>query len=121
MAPESKIQLHCAHHTIIIRNDSLEDKFPGGLEAFRRKYQPVSNDHITVYCVTNYLILDAIRELELIGLETGEDFVTIDTVECEMWRMINPDKIDQPFWLETGANWIKCKQWNGNVMVWYDR
>jgi hypothetical protein len=120
MLPRSKIELSCIHHSIIIRNDSLEGKFPGGLEAFSQTYSPSYNDHIAAYCVTNYFILDAIRELELVGLDHGKDFITIDIAACEMWRTIHSDKIDHPFWFETGVDWLRFKQGKGKVLVWYD-
>jgi hypothetical protein len=116
----SQYALQCTHHTIIFRNKSLEDKYPGGLNAFLKKYVTESNGQITAHCVANSNVWDAIRELEAVGLEEGRDFVTLDTVECEMWRMIYADDIERPFWFETGADWLRCKHWKGKVLIWYD-
>ncbi len=120
MLHQSELELSCIHHTIIIRNDSLEDKFPGGLDAFRQTYRTHSNDHIAAYCVTNYLILDAIRALELAGLDYGKDFTTIDLAAFEVLRMIHSDKIHQAYWFKTGADWLKYRHYNGKVSVWYN-
>jgi hypothetical protein len=120
VAAQSSFELQCVHRTVIIRNASLEDKFPGGLNAFRRQYSAEANDHITVHRVPNAGIGNTIRKLEAVGLLQGEDFTTIDTVECEMWRLIHSDEIERPFWFETGADWLQYKHWNGKVLVWYD-
>ncbi len=116
----SRLELVCTHHTVIFRNASLEEKYPGGLEAFIDRYSADANDHITVHCVTNAIIGDTIRKLEAMRLARGKDFVAIDTVECEMWRMIHSDEIERPFWFETGADWLRYKHWKGRVLVWYD-
>jgi hypothetical protein len=116
--PDQEIQ--CVNHAIIIRNESLEIKYPGGLKVFRRRFNVNSNEHITVYCDSSNSVWDNIKEFEAIGLENGKDFASIDTVECEMWRLINADGVDRPFWFETEAEWLGCKHWNGNVLVWYN-
>ncbi len=116
----SQNQLHCTYHTIIFRNESLEDKYPGGFDSFINRYSVEFNDHITVYRVTNAAIASTNRELEIEGLNHGDDFVAIDAVECEMWRMIHSDDIERPFWFDTGADWVRYKQWRGRVVVWYD-
>ena len=120
MLPQSKMELNCNHHAVIIRNDSLEDKFPGGLDDFKNRYRPDFNDHIAIHCVTKYLIWYTVRELESVGLVQGKDFITIDSVECEMWRMIHSEKVDRPFWFEMGPEWLRCEHWKGKVLVWYD-
>ena len=116
----SQLELQCTHHTVIIRNASLENNFPGGTGAFLTRYRADANEHITVHCVTDPLLGGIVGALELMGLEQSRDFVVIDTVECEMWRMIHSDEIEQPFWFETGADWLRYRHWKGRVLVWYD-
>jgi hypothetical protein len=113
-------EIQCRHHAIIIRNDSLEKKFPGGLRTFRNRFNVNANAHITVYCDSNNAMWENIRKFEAMGLEHGKDFVTLDIVECEMWQLIHADGVDRPFWFETEADWLGCKHWNGNVLVWYN-
>lgn len=116
----SPLELQCTNHTVIFRNASLAEKYPGGLAAFRTRYRVDANDHITVHCVANAVTGNTVREFEAIGLKQGQDFVAIDTVECEMWRIIHSKKVDRPFWFETGADWLGCRNWKGGVLVWYD-
>lgn len=112
-------ELQCTHHTFIFRNDSLIQKYPGGLDGFRNRYISGSNDLITVHCDVSTAV-DTIRELESLGLEQGADFVAIDTDECKMLQMISSDEIERPFWFEAGADWLRFKHWKGKVLVWYD-
>ena len=116
----SRFALRCNHRTIIFRNDALEQKYPDGLTGFRNRYQSGSNGLITVYCEVNTAV-DTIRELEAIGLEQGDDYVVIDTDECEMMQMVGSDQVERPYWFEAGADWLRYKNCNGKVLVWYDR
>ena len=50
-----------------------------------------------------------IRQFEAMGLVQGNDFAALETVECEMLCMIHSEQVEQPFWLETGADWLKNK------------
>ncbi|MBL0713893.1 MAG: hypothetical protein JJV98_09335 [Desulfosarcina sp.] len=116
----SSSELRCTYQTVIIRNESLNQKFPGGLSAFVNRYRAECNDHITVYCHTGSEIGDMFRALEAVGLEHSNDFATLDTIECEMWRLIHSEKVNRPFWFETGADWLQCKHRQGSVWVWYN-
>ena len=112
----SLLKLQCANHTVIFRNESLENNYPGGLDAYINQHGVNYNAHITIQCVT----VDTTRALEKFGMNQGKDFVAIDAVESEMWQMIHSDDIEYPFWLDTGADWLKCEHRNGRVLVWYD-
>ncbi len=118
MLPESKYELHCDHHAIIIRNESLEDKYPGGIDAFRNRYRPDFNDHFSILCVASRLIWYTVRKLEIVGLVQVEDFITFDTVKCKTWQMVHSDDIERPFWFETGVEWLNYKYADGKVFVW---
>lgn len=119
-AVTTQYELQCTHHTIIFRNESIANKYPGGFDPFMNRYSAESNDLITVHCVTESIIVESIREFEALGFVQGEDFVVINTVECEMWRMIHSDDIERPFWFDTGTDWLKYKHCNGKVLVWYN-
>ena len=42
-------RLRCVFFSVIIRNQALQEKYPGGLEAFIQDYKAQSNDRISVY------------------------------------------------------------------------
>jgi hypothetical protein len=113
-------ELLCLNFTIIVRNDAVNRMFPGGLKAFSNRLNVESNDKISVYNDADTKIWRIIRELEGAGLEQGKDFVTIDAIECEMWRLIHSAKVESPFWFETGVDWLRCKQSQGKIIVWYN-
>ncbi len=56
LATTSRLELQSAHHTVIFRNRSVEDKYPGGLEAFKDHYSRDANDHIAVHVVAGRCI-----------------------------------------------------------------
>ncbi|MGD9251397.1 MAG: hypothetical protein PVG19_09255 [Desulfobacterales bacterium] len=61
-----------------------------------------------------------IRKFDTMGLVQGIDDVALETVACEMLCMIHAEQVEQPFWFETGADWLKYKYWQGKILVWYD-
>ena len=61
-----------------------------------------------------------IRQFEAMGLVPGNDFVAHETVDCEMLCLIHPEQVEQPFWFQTGADWLIYKYWKGKILVWYD-
>jgi len=113
-------KLRCTYRAIIIRNTSLNMKFPGGINSFVYRYKASCNDHITVFCAKEMDVWSVLRELKAIGMVSIKDYVTLDTLECKMWRMIYSEKVHRPFWFSTGADWLKCSHWNGDVWVWYN-
>ena len=116
---QDHLELVCARHTVIFRNASLEARYPGGHAAFIADYGADASEDITVHCVSATVIADMVRQFEAMGLHSRQDFVIIDTVECEMWRMIHSEGIERPFWYETGADWLGYKHWKGRTLVWY--
>jgi hypothetical protein len=94
---------------------------PGGQGAFVGDYGGNSNGDIAVYCNTGLAVNQITKKLKAVGLRKKIDFVILNTIEVEMWRMIHSEQIEQPFWFKTGADWLRCKLWQGRVLVWYDR
>ena len=120
LATTSRLELQSARHTVIFRSRSIEDIYPGGLEAFQNHYSCEANDHIAVHVVAVAGLGGMIRPFEAMGLVQGNDFVALETVECEMLCMIHAEQVEQPFWFEAGADWLKYKYWKGKILVWYD-
>jgi hypothetical protein len=113
-------KLRCTCLAIIIRNNALNLKFPGGINSFVNRYKASCNDHITVLCAKEMDAWSVLGELKAIGMVSIIDFVTLDTLECEMWQSIHSGKVHRPFWFRTGAKWLKCSHRDGDVWVWYD-
>ena len=117
MLADTKLQ--CTYSAIIIRNESLKGKFPGGVSAFVNRYRARCNDKITVHCSSGVEIWRILNTIKSLGMRCIKDFVTIDTSECQMWRLIHQEKVNRPFWFRTGATWLKCEHWDGDIWVWY--
>jgi hypothetical protein len=112
-------KIRCTFYAIIIRKQSLQERYPGGLAAFTNHYFVQSNNHITVICGMGSDVGNTLLVLYHCGLMQSEDFTTLDTIESEMWCSINPDMRKRPFPVDTRVNWLKAQYCNGNVWVWH--
>jgi len=112
-------RLRCVFCTIIIRNQSLQEKYPGGLEAFVRHFNARCNDRIAVYCDMGSDIGDVLMVLHQCGMKEFEDFTTLDTVDSEMWCCAKPEMRKRSFSVDTRVEWLKGQFWKGNVWVWF--
>ena len=119
VAYTSSPQLRCVFYTIVIRNEALQEKYPGGREAFINRYKAPSNDRITVYCDMGSDIGDVFRDLEDCGLVDFEDFTTFDAGESAMWCCCEPDMGERPFPVDTQVEWLKGEYRDGIVWVWF--
>jgi hypothetical protein len=119
VAYTSSPKLRCFFYTIVIRNQSLQEKYPGGRKAFINRYKAPSNDRITVYCDMGSDIGDIFRDLEERGMEDFEDFTTLDAAESDMWCCCKPEMRKQPFPVDTQVGWLKGEYRDGTVWVWF--
>ncbi|MBC2734155.1 MAG: hypothetical protein HF981_07345 [Desulfobacteraceae bacterium] len=105
--------------TIIVRNQSLQEKYPGGLKAFVHHFNAQHNDRIAVYCDMGSDIGDVLMVLHQCGMKKLKDFTTLDTVDSEMWCCAKPEMRKRPFVVDTQVGWLKGQFWQGNVWVWH--
>ena len=66
-------KLRCVFYSVIIRNQSLQEKYPGGLEAFTQNYGVQSNDRISVFCDMGSDIGDLLVALHQCGIKEFDD------------------------------------------------
>jgi hypothetical protein len=119
VAYTSSPKIRCVFYTIVIRNEALQEKYPGGREAFINRYRAPSNDRITVYCDMGSDIGDVFRDLEECGLVDFEDFTTLDAGESDMWCCCEPEMGERPFPVDTQVEWLKGEYRDGAVWVWF--
>jgi hypothetical protein len=112
-------KLRCVFCSAIIRNQSLQIKYPGGLEAFTQNFAVQSNDRISVYNDMGSDIGDLLMILHQFGMKEFQDFTTLDTVDSEMWCCAKPEMRKRPFAVDTQVGWLKGQFWKGNVWVWF--
>jgi hypothetical protein len=112
-------KIRCTFYAIIIRKQSLQERYPGGVAAFANHYYIQSNDHIAVCCDMKSDVGNTLLALHQCGLMQSEDFTTFDTIESEMWCSINPEMRERPFSVDTRVEWLEAQYWNGTVWVWY--
>ena len=112
-------KLRCVFFTIVIRNQSLQDKYPGGRDAFINDHGGQCNDNITIYYDMGSDIGDVFKALDECGMEYKEDFTTLDTMDSELLCSCMPELRERPFPVDTRVGWLKGQYWNGNVWVTY--
>jgi len=112
-------RLRCVFCSAIIRNRSLQEKYPGGLEAFTQNFGVQSNDRISVYNDMGSDIGNLLVILHRCGMKEFQDFTTLDTVDSEMWCCAKPELRKRPFAVDTRVGWLKGQFWKGNVWVWF--
>lgn len=106
-------KLQCVFDTLVIKNESLERSYEGGLIGFLDKHGGECNGKITVVCYMGGEIFDTIDELVMNGLEFLEDFEFIDAVSNDSNRKTYPHNIKQR------VEWLKGRYVNGYIYVWY--
>ena len=97
-------RLRCVFYSVIIRNQSLQEKYPGGLEAFIQNYGAQSNDRLSVFNDMGLDVGDLLAVIEKYGCRQCEDFTMLDTVESEMWCNFKPEMRERPLPVDTGGN-----------------
>ncbi len=110
-------KLRCVFFTIVIRNQSLQDKYPGGRDAFINEHGGQCNDHITIYFDMGGEIEDVFKTLDECEMERKTDFAALDAGLSEMLCSFKPEMRENPFPVDTGVDWLKGQYWNGNVWV----
>ncbi len=110
-------KLRCVFFTIVIRNQSLQDKYPGGRDAFINEHGGQCNDHITIYCDMGGDIEDVFKALDECEMEHKTDFAALDAGLSEMLCSFKPEMREKPFPVDTGVDWLKGQYWKDNVRV----
>lgn len=116
LAHTSKERMDCHFITLVIRNESLNRLYAGGLRGFHDVNPSRCNRDISVDCYMGSDIEDTVRDLTAAGLVRGTDFTIFDAVRPTM----HPFRTTRRESIDTGAPWLKATCAGGNVYVWYD-
>ena len=103
-------------HTLVIKNESLERLYEGGLLGFLHRHGGECNGKITVDCYMGGEIFETMDELNQCGLKFLEDFEFIDAgayVIYDPKREVHPHNVSQR------VDWLKGGYVNGYIYVWY--
>ena len=117
-------ELRCVHFALIVKTQSLNRKYPGGVASFSRKYGARSNGKITVACFMGNDIDEATKDLEENGLAFNDDFAPLDSGRHEMQFWVasihGPDDLAKAHDIHVGVTWLQGRISNlGAVTVRY--
>ena len=116
---EDNKAIKCAFNTIVIRNESLIEKYPGGTKAFVEKHTPKCNKDLTVSCHMGSDVEDVWNDLIQNGLVKNIDFTSFDTVSYSFeFRMSG--KEDAIHDIVFDVSWLKGHYTKDGVFVWYE-
>ena len=112
----SNREIRCAFFTLVIRNEALEEKYKGGLEAFVNKYLCEYNDDITkrIAMAADYLG-PALDEIEESGLLSETDYLLFDA----SGHILCPEEDYTEAYL--GVDWLKGYYLDSGTMVCYSK
>lgn len=106
--------MRCVFYSLVVRNEAIGKKYPGGLTAFLGKHESMlSNQHIAVGSFMGMHDLDVIADdLQESNLRNKEDFVILDAL-----NLFEPVGV-HPMVCE-GAPWLKGRYQDDGLVVWY--
>jgi len=111
-------KLQCVFNTLVIRNESLERFYKGGLIGFLDKHcgEYECNGKITVLCYMGFEFDQIIDDLVRSGLKFLEDF---DFIDAGVYIIIDPNREAYPRNIKQRVGWLKGRYFNGYVYVWH--
>lgn len=101
-----------AFYTIVVRNQAVVEKYPGGLPAFVSKHRATCNNDITVCCFMGDDVDELYHDLVDNGFKRREDFAFFDISREIMWL-----EGDQR--IVSHVPWMRCEYKGGRAFVWY--
>ncbi len=111
--------IRCACLTLVVKNESLEEKYEGGLAAFLDKYAWRCNRHITVSCSMGDDIDEIINELLASGLEVKKDFWVFDASNYALGYCNMPETKDKLVPIDVNVRWLKLHYLKGIIFARY--
>ncbi len=119
---QSAGELRCAFITIVVKNEALKAKYPGGIEAYARKFHARFNDRITVTCSMGE-IDDNISALKKHDV-SADECVMVDFTDYSLMNSVAeflPEtvKLTEPYEIDMGVKWLKAWADKGQFYVEY--
>lgn len=115
----SSEKLRCLFSSVVIRNDSLNAKYKGGVRAFVETHRAITNRDISVFFSMGDEIDDAVRDLHANSLAGGEDFTFVDAGSYAIEMAF--EKKEYPHNISVGVDWLKARYADDGVWVWYSK
>jgi len=105
--------LRCAFHTLVIRNEAIASKFPGGISDFAKKHKARFNDDLSViWSMSGNDLEPLFSDLNLYGFDRG-DAVSFDAASYLIGASHSGDYADISF----TTPWLKGRCTKEGVLV----
>ena len=117
---DSEKPVRCVFYTLVVKTESLKQKYEGGLAAFVNRYQPQCCKGLAVLCAMGTEDLyEPIEELERSGLVGQDDFTCFDAsslaLGVEVMRRLGHET---PSDVKLPLTWLKGYARDGGVEVY---
>ena len=116
-AHKDQKELKTVFYTVVVRNDALRTKYPGGVAAYHRKHKPTANRDICISCFMGGDVDACIDDLLLCGLMPPDDFICFDANDGTMFR--TAEEIEGKT-RDMGVSWLSGRYHNGYLWVKYE-
>jgi hypothetical protein len=117
---DGKDTIKCAFFTIVIRNEALTEKYPGGIKAFIEKHGAKCNNEIAVTCHMGDGANDVLNDLIGYGFSKVSDFLSFDAASYILeFSMLKSNKGHLDIGFE--APWLKGQCIEDGAVVWYNK
>ena len=106
--------------SVIVRNESLGEKYPGGLAEFIHSHGGECNNQITtVWSMSGWEIEKVMADMLDQGLTHGVDFKFLAGGHYAIDIALHPDRDRDPHPVDFGVDWLKGQYSAGGFWVWY--
>lgn len=104
----SSKQMKCVHFTLIVRNVSLNELYPGGFTAFGRECFGRSNKDLTLAYYMGGDLDDCVQKLESLGLVRFRDFMVFDASSYALALTLGGTRRPRPHEVPLNVGWLKA-------------
>lgn len=109
-------EIRCSFFSLVVRRDSLDERYTGGTRAFVRQHHGVYNDDILVIGAMGFRELDGpIEDLLSNGLQDGPDYVVFDAMTFGPPGHVKAGRDDAK--ISMGVDWLEGRASKGRTLV----
>ena len=118
----SSEKISCAFYTIAVKNESLKNKYPDGLDAFLKIHKTICNDWISVACSMSDELEEIVLDLKKNNFEFGKDYFAFDANDHHMDINWDQESCPKIIPVHLNVDWLNAEIYTGKgFRIWYKK